>query len=100
MAMLGSQPRVLDRRLSKLVEEGIFEPDKEIEPRRQRLDDDPIAAMQKLKRMDELTRKLPGRLCGACGAPDCRTLAEDAVLGQARLSDCPFLEPQRGDEDE
>jgi uncharacterized Fe-S cluster-containing protein len=29
--------------------------------------------------------------CGICGAPDCRTLADDVVRGFARVEDCPFL---------
>jgi Na+-translocating ferredoxin:NAD+ oxidoreductase RNF subunit RnfB len=34
------------------------------------------------------TAKLPGLDCGACGAPDCRALAEDIVKGLADESFC------------
>ena len=34
---------------------------------------------------------LPGIDCGACGAPDCLTLAEDIVQGKADISHCVFL---------
>jgi Na+-translocating ferredoxin:NAD+ oxidoreductase RNF subunit RnfB len=34
---------------------------------------------------------LPSKNCGACGAPDCETLAEDVVRGEARIDDCVFL---------
>jgi Na+-translocating ferredoxin:NAD+ oxidoreductase RNF subunit RnfB len=34
------------------------------------------------------TAELPGLDCGACGAPDCRALAEDIVKGLADDSFC------------
>ncbi len=67
-----------------------------------RLDDDMAAAMEKLARIDRLARALPGRDCGACGAPTCTGLAEDIVLGgrdapaehgvleRAGADDCPY----------
>ncbi len=55
------------------------------------LDHDPEKAILKAKRREAIFAKLPRKDCGACGAPDCRTLAEDVVRGQARLSDCPFV---------
>ncbi|HEY3353780.1 MAG TPA: (Fe-S)-binding protein, partial [Polyangia bacterium] len=53
-----------------------------------RLDPDMAAAVAKLRRIDELTRALPGRDCGQCGAPTCRALAEDVVLERAPASAC------------
>jgi Na+-translocating ferredoxin:NAD+ oxidoreductase RNF subunit RnfB len=29
-----------------------------------------------------------GNDCASCGAPDCRTFAEDVVRGEANLKDC------------
>ena len=55
------------------------------------LDPDPGKAIQKLKQRDEILKSLPGKNCSACGAPDCRTLAEDVVLGLASIDDCVFL---------
>jgi len=37
-----------------------------------------------------LHRSLPGLDCGSCGAPTCRSLAEDIVRGQADEIDCIF----------
>jgi len=45
-----------------------------------RLDADMSKAIEKLARIEELTAGLPGRDCGACGAPSCASLAEDIVL--------------------
>jgi Na+-translocating ferredoxin:NAD+ oxidoreductase RNF subunit RnfB len=50
-------------------------------------------AIQKLSRLDELTRSLPGKDCGACGAPTCAALAEDIVMGRAERSLCPYVQP-------
>jgi hypothetical protein len=55
-----------------------------------RLDPDMSRAIAKLARLDELTRSLPGRDCGACGAPTCAALAEDIVLERATRALCPY----------
>jgi iron only hydrogenase large subunit-like protein len=59
------------------------------------LDADPAQAIQKAKRREKLFGELPRKDCGACGAPDCRTLADDIVRGQAGLADCPFVEKEK-----
>jgi len=56
-----------------------------------RLDGDLERAMEKLVQLEEEIAVLPGLDCAACGAPDCRTLAEDIVTGVASRSDCIFL---------
>ncbi len=54
-----------------------------------RLDEDMARAIAKLTELDRLVRQLPGRDCGLCGAPSCRALAEDIVLGRAAgIADC------------
>jgi ferredoxin len=60
-----------------------------------RLDPDMGAAICALGKIDELTRALPGRDCGACGAPSCALFAEDVVTGRAGSSRCPFMEETR-----
>ncbi|MDD8014400.1 MAG: [Fe-Fe] hydrogenase large subunit C-terminal domain-containing protein [Acidobacteriota bacterium] len=59
------------------------------------LDSDPGQAIRKAKRRSRLVQKLPGKDCGACGAPDCRTLADDVVRGLAELTDCPFVKEEK-----
>ncbi|MEW6685722.1 MAG: [Fe-Fe] hydrogenase large subunit C-terminal domain-containing protein [Candidatus Edwardsbacteria bacterium] len=54
------------------------------------LDDVPSKAIKKMKERDRLVKELPGKQCGACGAPDCETLAEDIVRGKAKITDCVF----------
>ena len=59
------------------------------------LDANPVRAIQKAKKRSSLVKRLPGKDCGACGAPDCRTLADDIVRGLAILGDCPFMEKEK-----
>ncbi|MFQ6092915.1 MAG: [Fe-Fe] hydrogenase large subunit C-terminal domain-containing protein [bacterium] len=55
------------------------------------LDRNPARAIEKVREREEVVHKLPGKDCGACGAPDCKTLAEDVVLGHASITDCVFV---------
>jgi ferredoxin len=59
------------------------------------LDRDPAKAIHKAARRDRIFAMLPKKDCGVCGAPDCRTLADDIVRGRARLGDCPFVKPAK-----
>ncbi|MEG1157954.1 MAG: (Fe-S)-binding protein, partial [Christensenellaceae bacterium] len=60
-----------------------------------KLDDDRYVALQKIQQIEELVQKLPGMDCGSCGAPSCRSLAEDIVRGYANEIDCIFLLKER-----
>lgn len=57
-----------------------------------RLDEDREKALAKMSKMQRIICFLPGIDCGACGAPNCQALAEDMVSGQAKMSDCIFLQ--------
>ncbi|MEG2068364.1 MAG: [Fe-Fe] hydrogenase large subunit C-terminal domain-containing protein [Acidaminococcaceae bacterium] len=64
---------------------------KTLEPRpMMQLDEDIAVAMKKFERMEEVRSALPGLDCGACGAPNCQSLAEDIVQGKAHETDCIF----------
>jgi Pyruvate/2-oxoacid:ferredoxin oxidoreductase delta subunit len=54
-----------------------------------RLDPDMGIAIRMLGKIDALTHTLPGRDCGACGAPSCALFAEDVILGRADHAACP-----------
>jgi hypothetical protein len=47
------------------------------------------------KRAEEVLKTLPGVNCGLCGAPRCRTHAEDVAAERADPLDCVFLSPDR-----
>lgn len=53
-----------------------------------RLSSNMAESMRMLANIQALRERLPGLDCGACGAPTCRTFAEDVVRGQAQESDC------------
>ncbi len=55
-----------------------------------KLDDDLTLAVQKMEKMERIFNSLPGLDCGSCGSPNCRTLAEDIVQGEASELDCVF----------
>ena len=66
-----------------------------IEPRNiEKLEEDFNVTMKKMARKRRMMCFLPGFDCGACGAPDCQTLAEDIVQGRAQISHCVFLQHQ------
>lgn len=56
------------------------------------LDTDRIKAIEKLQKVDRILCQLPGIDCGSCGSPNCHALAEDMVQGNAKMTDCIFLQ--------
>lgn len=59
-----------------------------------KLDEDISIALRKMERKRRLMCFLPGFDCAACGAPDCQTLSEDIVKGEAQISHCIFMQQQ------
>lgn len=55
-----------------------------------KLGEDISTAIDRLQKLEEILKSLPGIDCGSCGAPTCRALAEDIVNGDARTTDCIF----------
>jgi len=91
--MFGEKSRVSKEMLSRLYNEGYFDLVKDIKAAPPKpLDPDRKMAILKMKERDELVKRLSGKNCSVCGAPDCKTFAEDVVLGRAKLDDCIFLE--------
>jgi iron only hydrogenase large subunit-like protein len=56
------------------------------------LDPDRKKAIEKMNRVEELLKVLPGIDCAACGSPTCRSLAQDIVQERASLKMCIFLQ--------
>ncbi|WP_430810492.1 MULTISPECIES: [Fe-Fe] hydrogenase large subunit C-terminal domain-containing protein [unclassified Carboxylicivirga] len=64
-----------------------------VEPRSMMvLDEDMGIALKKMERVRRMMCYLPGIDCGACGAPNCESLAKDIVRKEANLSNCVFLQ--------
>jgi iron only hydrogenase large subunit-like protein len=53
-------------------------------------DKDPLS-IDALQEIEGILERIQGLDCAACGAPDCRTFAEDVVRGRAALNDCLLL---------
>lgn len=56
-----------------------------------RLAPDMTQAIERLSQIDRITRELPGKNCGMCGAPTCSALAEDIVMGRAAKTACIYM---------
>jgi len=48
-------------------------------------------AIEREERIEKIFRTLPGKKCGLCGSPDCRTFAEDVVDGMASVDRCVLM---------
>ncbi len=82
-------PRINDLDTLKIYDKKLLEWNKDIEPvPALKLDTDIRKALEKMSKIEELFQMLPGIDCGACGAPTCRALAEDIVLGKASIESC------------
>lgn len=51
--------------------------------------------VKRIKQTEELIASLPGLNCGLCGAPSCKTLAEDIATGHATKDLCIFYSKKR-----
>ncbi|QTA87403.1 4Fe-4S domain-containing protein [Desulfonema magnum] len=54
------------------------------------IQEEPLS-IEELMEIDNILERIHGMDCSACGAPDCRTFAEDVVRGEASLDDCVVL---------
>ncbi len=48
-------------------------------------------SFQELQKIEQLVKFINGKDCGACGAPGCRTFAEDVVSGFSSPEQCVYL---------
>ena len=93
--MFGEKSRVSHDMLTRLYKDGYFDLVKDIKPTPLKmLDPDRKIAIQKIIQRDEIIKKLPGKNCSVCGAPDCKTFAEDVVLNRAKIESCIFFTKQ------
>jgi Na+-translocating ferredoxin:NAD+ oxidoreductase RNF subunit RnfB len=62
---------------------------------RQRTADNLKERVQRIKTGETVNKALPGLNCGLCGAPTCKTFANDVAAGHARRDECVFLSEKR-----
>ncbi|HJX54778.1 MAG TPA: [Fe-Fe] hydrogenase large subunit C-terminal domain-containing protein [Polyangia bacterium] len=88
---LGDPPPVKEEKIRALLQARFFDLDAAIQPRTSPPTQDLRQAVAEQQQRKELGARLPGKNCGACGAPDCDALAADVVRGEAELGHCPFI---------
>lgn len=87
----GDKETVSSHAVQKLYREKFFSFEAAVKPKPfLPLDKDRKRAIKKIEFIEEILAKLPGTDCGVCGAPYCRTFAEDVARGEAELKDCLF----------
>jgi len=87
----GMVSSVDEERVKQLYKEHSFDFKKRLMPEPMPpLGETPSVAIEKVQERKKLAEMLPGTDCGACGAPDCWSLAGDVVRGQAKIEDCVF----------
>jgi len=52
-------------------------------------------SIETVQKVDEILELIKGHDCSECGAPNCKTFAEDVVKGEASLDDCLLLSGDR-----
>jgi iron only hydrogenase large subunit-like protein len=89
---LDTQSLVKEEKVRSLMREHFFDMEEEIRVRAVKpLAQDLRRAIALERERQELLARLPRKDCAACGAPDCATLAEDVLRGEAKIDDCVFL---------
>ena len=93
----GGKKRVDTHFVKKLYKEKYFSFEASVKPKPfAPLDKDREKAIRKTELIEKTFEQLPHTDCGVCGAPDCRTFAEDVARGEVKLSDCYFLRKGKG----
>lgn len=90
--MFGHEKKVKFAAVKKAYDEGWFRSEIDRKP----LDDGrkPLSiaeAIKRQERVEDIRKRLPGKECSMCGAPDCRSFAEDVVDGKVAMEKCVFL---------
>lgn len=89
---VASKSHVKEEKVRHLFREHYFAFEREIKTRPVQ----PLAATisegaAKAKEKIEIYERLPKKDCAACGAPDCKTFADDVIRGRAEVSECIFI---------
>ena len=86
----GMEKRVKTEYAAKLYEEGWFfcEEEGRCSPQVPSPRLSISEAIQRQEKVEKILQGLPGKECGVCGSPDCRTFAEDVVDDRNRFENC------------
>ena len=81
---------MINTRVKKFLHDTFFEDIPEYTPMN-RLSDNIGESMRMMSKMQAIRETLPGNDCGACGAPNCRALAQDIVRGEQDIDACVIM---------
>ncbi len=91
-ARLKDESPVAEEKVRSLFREHFFDMEDEIKaPAIKPMTETLQQAIRRRQEKHRLLELLPKKDCAACGAPDCATLAEDIIAGDAVLEDCVFV---------
>ena len=91
-ARLKGESAVAEEKVRSMFREHFFDMEGEIKaPAFKPMTETLQQAIRRRQEKHRLLDELPKKDCAACGAPDCTTLAEDILAGQAELGDCVFV---------
>ena len=91
-ARLKGESAVAEEKVRSMFREHFFDMEDEIKATAIRPMTETLQqAIRRRQEKHRLLDQLPKKDCAACGAPDCTTLAEDILAGQATLEDCVFV---------
>jgi hypothetical protein len=89
---LGEGQQVKEEKVRSLLREHFFDLHDEIGARPvQPLAGNLRHAIAVKRERDAMVQALPGKDCGACGAPTCAAFVDDIVRGEAKFSQCVFV---------
>ncbi len=87
--MFGLGCRLQQKKLRRLYDSGwFFSKAKPTDMKEKYAVNEPPLTIEQMQQIEQILAQTAGNDCGACGAPDCRTFAEDVVRGYADLIDC------------
>jgi iron only hydrogenase large subunit-like protein len=93
LRMFGVEKRIKQSYARELYEEGWFFVPEGAESDPAKGSEEAVSAgIERLAQVEKIVSLLPRKECGICGAPDCRSFAEDVVNGSASLGDCVLLQ--------
>jgi iron only hydrogenase large subunit-like protein len=90
--MFGQEKRLKYAQAQKAYQEGWFYSESKKAPVDKKNQSLSLSeAIERQERIEEVFRTLPGKECGLCGAPDCRSFAEDVAGGTVSMDRCVLL---------
>ncbi len=91
-ARMKDEAAVAEEKVRSLFRQHFFDVEEDIKaPAIKPMNETLQQAIRRRQEKHRLLDELPRKDCAACGAPDCTTLAEDILAGQASIEDCVFV---------